>query len=71
MTRSVISVHILALVSMRKYILNHKINTQYNCFQNNTAQLYFILGRAKLHWNFSSLLRDASDIHRFSNSAHG
>ena len=24
-----------------------------------------ILGRAKLRWNFSSLLRDASDIHRF------
>ena len=29
------------------------------------AQLYFILGRAELHWNFSSLLRDGSDIHRF------
>ena len=30
------------------------------------SQLY-ILGRAKLHWNFSSILKDDSDIHRFSN----
>ena len=33
--------------------------------ENNIAQLYYILGRAELHWNFSSWLRDASDIHRF------
>ena len=32
---------------------------------NNTLQLYFTLGTAELHWNFSSLLRDAPDIHRF------
>ena len=31
------------------------------------AQLYFILGRAELHWNFSSILKDDFDIHRFSN----
>ena len=43
------------------------INTQYNWLQNNTAQLYFKLGRAKLHWNFSSIPKDGSDIHRFSN----
>ena len=41
------------------------MSTQYNWLQNNTAQLYFILRRAELRWNFSSLLRDASDIHRF------
>ena len=32
---------------------------------NNTAQLYSILGKAELRWNYSSLLRDVSDIHRF------
>ena len=32
---------------------------------NNTLQLYFTLGRAELHWNFFSLLRDAPDIDRF------
>ena len=35
--------------------------------KNNIAQLYFILGRANLHWNFSSILKDGFDIHRFSN----
>ena len=35
--------------------------------KNNIAQLYFILGRAELHRNFSSILRDGFDIHRFSN----
>ena len=41
------------------------INNQYNWLQNNIAQLYFILWRAKLCWNFSSCLRDATDIYRF------
>ena len=36
-------------------------------WNNNIAQLYFILGRAKLCWNFSSILKDGFDIHRFSN----
>ena len=40
-------------------------DSQYNWLQNNIAQLYFILGKAKLCWNFSSWIRDASDIHRF------
>ena len=26
-----------------------------------------MLGRAKLRWNFSSIPKDGSDIHRFSN----
>ena len=34
---------------------------------NNIAQLYFILRTAKLHWNFSSITKDAPDIYRFSN----
>ena len=36
-----------------------------NIWQNNIAQLYYILGRAELCWNSSSLLGDASDIYRF------
>ena len=32
---------------------------------NNSAQLYFILGRTELRWNFSSILKDGSDVHRF------
>ena len=35
--------------------------------QNDTAQLYFILGTVKLHWNFSIIPEDGSDIHRLSN----
>ena len=35
--------------------------------KNNNTQLYFILGRAELCWNFSSIPKDGSDIHRFSN----
>ena len=37
----------------------------YNWLKNNSAQLYFPLGRAKPRYNYSSLLKDASDIHRF------
>ena len=33
--------------------------------RNNTAQLYFILGRADLHWKVSSCLRDATDIYSY------
>ena len=40
-------------------------NDQYIWHKNNIAQLYFILGRAELRWNFSSWLRDVPDIHRF------
>ena len=40
-------------------------NDQYIWHKNNIAQLFFVLGRAELRWNFSSWLRDASDIHRF------
>ena len=41
----------------------------YISHKNNIAQLYFILGRTKLRWNFSSidLLKYGFDIHRFSN----
>ena len=41
------------------------MNIEYNWLQNNTAQLYFILRRAEPRWNFSSLLRDASNIRKF------
>ena len=33
--------------------------------KNNTAQLYVTLVWAKLHWNFSSWLKDVPDIHKF------
>ena len=39
---------------------------QYISYKNNIAQLHFILGRAELCWNFSSILKDGFDIHRFS-----
>ena len=39
----------------------------YISHKNNIAQLYFIYGRAELRWNFSNILKDAFDIHRFSN----
>ena len=39
----------------------------YISHKNNIVQLYFILGRAKLRWNFSSILKDGFDIHRLSN----
>ena len=39
-------------------------NIFWSIHKNNIAQLYFILGRVKLHWNFSSWLRDGSDIYR-------
>ena len=42
-------------------------NDLYISHKNNITQLHFILGRAELCWNFSSILKDLSDIHRFSN----
>ena len=35
--------------------------------KNSTGELYIILGRADLHWDFFSKHKDDSDIHRFSN----
>ena len=54
-------------------VVNEKIyfkaytNDQYISHKNNIAQLYFILGRAELRSNFSNILNDGFDIHRFSN----
>ena len=53
------------MVVYEKIYFEAYTNDQYISHKNNIAQLYFILGRAELRWNFSSLLRDASDIHRF------
>ena len=36
-----------------KIYLEAHTNNQYICLKNNTAQLYFILGRAELYFNFS------------------
>ena len=38
-------------------------NDLYISYKNNIAQLYFILGRAELRWNFSSILKGGLDIH--------
>ena len=46
-------------------IRNIHITNTFDTKIENTAQLYFILGRAELHWNFSSWLRDVPDIHIF------
>ena len=42
-------------------------NNQYICLKNNIELSFFTLGRAELHWNFSSIPEDGSDIYRFSN----
>ena len=47
---------------MIKYSLKHKNNDH---IIYNIAQLYFILGRAELHWIFSSIPKDDSDINFF------
>ena len=46
-----------ATVVYEKIYIGHK---------NSITQLYFILGIAELRWNFSSILKDGFDIHRFS-----
>ena len=48
-----------------KIYLEAYINNQY-IWPKNTVQLYFILGRVDLHYNFASLLSDTPDIHRFA-----
>ena len=53
------------MVVYEKIYFEAYTNDQYIWHKNNIAQLYFILGRAKPCWNFSSWLKDASDIHRF------
>ena len=42
-------------------------NDQYIWHKNNIAQLCFILRTAELCWNFFSILKNGSDIYRFSN----
>ena len=55
----------------RKY-LEAYINNQYISFKNNTVQLYFIIGKAKLYWKIFTVLKHDPDIHRFSNNhVHG
>ena len=50
---------------MRKYRSIWNIKSQYIWLKNNTGELYFILGRADLHSNFSSLFMDEPDIYKF------
>ena len=55
------------MVVYEKIYFKAYTNDLYISYKNNISQLYFILGRAKLRWNFSSTLKDGFDIHRFSN----
>ena len=55
------------MVVYEKIYFKAYTNDLYISCKNNIAQLYFILGRAELLWNFSSMLKDGSYIHRFSN----
>ena len=48
---------------MGKYILKHKLITN----TIDSKIILHILWRTKLHWSFSSISKDGSDIHRFSN----
>ena len=52
------------VVYEKKYFKAYTNDLYISC-KNNIAQLYFILGRAELLWNFSSIPKDGSDIHRF------
>ena len=55
------------MVVYEKIYFEAYTNDQYMWHKNNIAQLYLILGTTELHWNFSSILKDVTDIHRFSN----
>ena len=55
------------MVVYEKIYFKAYTNDLYISQKNNIAQLYLILGRAELRWNFSSILKDDFDIHRFSN----
>ena len=56
-----------SMVVYEKIYFEAHTNDQYIGHKNNIAQLYFILAKVELHWNFSSIPKDASDIDRFSN----
>ena len=64
-------INLQLVIPGRTWILLYLGRTMYKrlwvCLALYSAQLYFILGRAELHWNFSSIPKDGSDIHRFSN----
>ena len=57
----------IIMVVYEKIYFKAYTNDLYISYKNNISQFYFILGRAELHWNFSSILKDGFDIHRFSN----
>ena len=55
------------MVVYEKIYFKAYTNDLYIWHKNNIVQLYLILGRAELRWNFSSILKDGPDIDRFSN----
>ena len=58
---------------MRKYSLKHAQMIYTFHTKNNIAQLYFILGRAELRWNFFLKHTEFIEVNHFSsfNSALG
>ena len=50
------------MVVYEKIYFKAYTNNQYISDKNDIVQLYFILGRAELLWNFSSILKDGFDI---------
>ena len=64
----------LLLIGSRRNDRNTAVSNWYNwynCLKNNVEQLHFIWGRAELHWNFSSIPKDGSDIYGYSNRKFG
>ena len=55
------------MVVCEKIYFEAYTNNLYIWHKNNIAQLYFIFWIAELHQYFSSIPKDAPDIHRFSN----
>ena len=55
------------MVVYEKIYFKTYTNDQNISHKINIVQLYFILGTAGLQWNFSGILKDGFDIHRFSN----
>ena len=51
------------MIYEKKYFKHTQMTNPFD--KNNIAQLYFILGRAKLCWKFSSALTDALDIYKY------
>ena len=57
------------VVCEKIYFEAHR-NEENICRKNNGASICCLIGSSHLHWNFSTLLWDVTDIHGFSEVAH-